>query len=198
MPAADLPADSATLPAPRTLRPAHPGEGEAIVWEGRPDSRSRRLAEMLGLLAMLGLLVWLAVELIRPHFKGSAFAGEPTSGAIPLILMMVVGTVSIIALPVWLRTSARGRARYMLTNRRALIWVGNSILGEARLFGADMRLSQSSLSFVTPHLYLSWRLKDEGMDQLRFERIADAAAVAAMAEEHGARWIDRPDDPSGL
>lgn len=187
-------AEGATLGGARTLRPAPLGDAEAILWEGRPDSRTRILVELLAWLLMLGLLTWLAVELIRPHFSGSHFAGQPDIGSLPLVLAMVVGTISIIALPVWLRSSARGRARYMLTNRRALVWLGRSIIGEARLFGAEMTVIDGSVSFSAPGLYLSWRLKDEGADRLRFERIADAEAVAALAEDHGARWLNRPSE----
>lgn len=187
--AADGAASAAT-----TGRPQPPADGEAILWEGQPDSRVRRLLEMLVWLVLLLLLTWLAMELIRPHFAGSAFAGQPDASAVPLVLAMVVGTVSIIALPVWLRSSARGRARYMLTNRRALVWLGNSIIGEARLFGAEMEVADNSVNFTAPGLYLSWRLKDEGADRLRFERIADAETVAALAEDHGARWLNRPPD----
>jgi len=50
--------------------------------------------------------------------------------------------------------------------------------------------------FDAAHMYLSWRLKDEGTDYLRFEQIRDGLAVAALAEEHGARWQNRPDAPS--
>lgn len=187
--------DAAALSTAATLRPQAPGDGESILWEGRPDSRTRRMIELLAFLLVLGLLSWLAVALIAPHLRGSAFAGTPDSNAVPLVLAMVLGTIGIIAFPVWLRSSARGRARYMLTNRRALIWLGRRIIGEARLFGAEMRVADDSISLVAPDLYLSWRLKDEGMDQLRFERIADVLAVAALAEDHGARWIDRPPAP---
>ena len=31
-----------------------------------------------------------------------------------------------------------------------------------------------------------------GADRLRFEQIPDALAVAALAEEQGARWLNRP------
>ena len=135
--------------------------------------------------------------MIQPHLSGSGFAGEPTADAVPLVLGMVLGMMLIIALPVWLRSSARARARYMLTNRRALIWLGDRIVGEALLFGADMRASGQEVSFEAAHMVLSWRLKDEGADRLRFEQIADAPGVAALAEEHGARWVDRPEDPAG-
>lgn len=180
----------------RALRPLAPGEGEIILWEGRPDSATRRLLELLGFLLLMGLLSWLAIELIRPHFSGSPFAGQPDATALPLILAMVIGMMAIIAIPVWLRSSARGRARYMLTNRRALIWLRSRIVGEALLFGAEMQVEGPTVSFTTPGVWLDWRLKDEGPDRVRFERIADAQAVAAMAEEHGARWIDRP-EPDG-
>lgn len=190
-------AEGLGMPSARALGPAHPGEGEAILWEGRPDSARRRLIELLLFLLLLGLLSWAAVGLIMPHFAGSAFAGSPDANALPLVLAMVVGTVSIIALPVWLRSSARGRSRYMLTNRRALVWLGNRIIGEVMLFGAELRVGDGTLAFRSSNMFLSWRLKDEGQDQLRFERIADADAVAALAEEHGARWLDRPDTPEG-
>jgi hypothetical protein len=103
------------------------------------------------------------------------------------VLLMVVGTVSIIALPVWLRSSARGRARYMLTNRRALVWVGRSILGEVVLFGAEMTVSPDAVRFWSNGLFLDWRLRDEGPDLLRFDRLADPERVAEIAEAHGAR-----------
>lgn len=198
--AGDATTDAPAFAAPRALRPAAPGEGEAVLWEGTPDSRTRRLLETLAFLLILGLLTWLAVELIRPHFAGSAFAGEPNAASLPLVLAMVVGTVSIIALPVWLRSSARGRARYMLTNRRALVWLGSRIVGEAILFGAEMEASDASVQFAASGLWLDWRLRDEGADRIRFERIDGAMAVAALAEEHGARWMNRPpepDEPSG-
>ena len=83
----------------------------------------------------------------------------------------------------------------MLTNRRALVWVGNGIAAEARLFGADMEASPNEVTFDAAHMVLSWRLKDEGADRLRFEQIPDALAVAALAEEQGARWLNRPDEP---
>lgn len=188
--------DSIAFAQARTGRPQAPGDGETILWEGRPNSRTRRMIEFLGLMLILGLLSWLAVALIAPHLRGSAFAGTPDGNAVPLILAMVLGTILIIALPVWLRSSARGRARYMLTNRRALIWLGRNIIGEAKLFGAEMDVADDTVTLSARGLYLSWRLKDEGMDRLRFERIADAMQVATMAEEHGARWIGRPEDPA--
>ena len=178
----------------RAMRPEHPGEGEAILWQGRPAMLARKLFELIGFLILLGLLTWLAVVLIQPHMTGSAFAGQPNAQALPLILAMVVGMVLIIALPVWLRSSARARARYMLTNRRALVWLGNRIVGEAKLFGTEMQASASEVSFQAHGLWLDWRLKDEGTDRVRFEQIPDAMAIAAMAEEHGARWLNRPDD----
>jgi hypothetical protein len=179
----------------RALRPRHPGDGEAVLWEGRPAMLARKLFELVGFLLLLGVLTWLAVTLIQPHLDGSSFAGSPDGTAMPLILAMVAGMVLIIALPVWLRSSARARARYMLTNRRALVWLGDTIVGEAMLFGAEMTASPTEVSFETGGLWLDWRLKDEGMDRLRFEQIGDALAVAALAEEHGARWQNRPDDP---
>jgi hypothetical protein len=188
------------LPRARALRPERPGEGEAILWQGRPAMMARKLAELAGFLLLLGLLTWLAIELLAPHLSGSGFAGTPDGGALALILAMVAGMVLIIALPVWLRSSARARASYMLTTRRALVWLGDSIVAEAVLFGAEMRVGSADVSFVAPGLWLDWRLKDEGMDRLRFEQIADALTVAQLAEAHGARWIDPPpeapaDDP---
>ncbi len=187
--------DTSAIARSRTMRPEHPGEGEAILWQGRPAMLRRKILELLGFLILLGLLTWLAVALIQPHLTGSAFAGAPNAQALPLILAMVVGMVLIIALPVWLRSSARARAHYMLTNRRALVWLGNRIVGEAKLFGAEMQASVSEVSFEAQGLWLDWRLKDEGADRVRFEQISDAMAVAAMAEEHGARWLNRPEDP---
>lgn len=189
-------AGAAAVSQARTGGPARPGEGEAILWEGRPAMLKRKLFELVGFLLLLGLLSWLALALIQPHLSGSAFAGEPTANAVPLVLAMVLGMMAIIALPVWLRSSARARARYMLTNRRALVWLGDRIVAEALLFGADMRASASEVNFEANHMVLSWRLKDEGVDRLRFEQISDAMAVAALAEEHGARWLDRPDTPA--
>jgi hypothetical protein len=135
------------------------------------------------------------MELVRPHLSGSKFAGTPTAGALPLILAMVSGMVLIIALPVWLRSSARARSHYVLTNRRALVLLGGRVIGEAKLFGADMEASSTEVRFDTAHMFLSWRLKDEGADRLRFEQLRDGLAVAALAEEHGARWLNRPEDP---
>lgn len=181
----------------RNLRPAAPGAGEAILWEGRPDSGIWRLLEFLGFAFALGMLSWLALLLIRPHLSGSLMAGQPDASSVPLILGMTIGVIAIIGLPVWLRSSARGRARYMLTNRRALIWLGDRIVGEAILFGADMRTlpveSPANVEFAARGVWLDWRLRDQGPDRVRFERIADAPTVAALAEKHGARWIDRPD-----
>jgi hypothetical protein len=179
-----------------TLKPLRPGEGETILWQGAPGMRMRRLLELLGFLALLGLLTWLALLFIEPHFAGSYFAGSPDAGALPLVLGLVLGVLLIIALPVWLRSNARARARYMLTNRRALVWLGDGIAGEALLFGADMRVSPREVSFATPGLWLDWRLKDEGLDRVRFEDIAGAGEVAALAEQHGARWRDRPPEPN--
>lgn len=197
MTAGEAAAGALALPRARALRPHRPGEGETILWQGRPAMLVRKLMELVGFLLLLGLLGWLAVELIRPHFAGSAFAGQPDANALPLVLAMVAGVLLIIALPVWLRSNARARARYMLTNRRALVWLGDRIVGEAILFGADMRATDSEVSFETGSLFLDWRLKDEGIDRVRFEQIAEARAVAELAEAHGARWIDRPDDRPG-
>jgi len=188
-------ATSSDIARSRAMRPAHPGEGEAILWQGRPEMLTRKFLELLGFLLLLGLLTWLAVALIQPHMAGSHFAGTPNEQALPLILAMLVGMMLIIALPVWLRSSARARARYMLTNRRALVWLGDRIVGEAKLFGAEMQASDTEVSFEAQGLWLDWRLKDEGADKIRFEQISDALSVAAMAEEHGARWLNRPQDP---
>lgn len=180
-----------------TLRPTRPGEGEAILWEGRPNAGFGRAFALLAFLTLLGLLSWLALELIRPHLAGSPFAGQPNANALPLILAMLAGMVAIIALPVWLRSSARGRARYMLTNRRALVWLGDRIIGEAMLFGAEMETGTEDIFFTTPNLYLDWRLKDESFDRVRFERISEVLTVASLAEEHGARWVKgRPEEPA--
>ncbi len=195
MAAGESAADSAAgMPRARALRPQAPADGETVLWQGRPAMAGRRLVELLGFLILLGLLTWLAMELIRPHFAGSGFAGTPDASALPLILAMVVGMMLIIALPVWLRSSARARARYMLTNRRALIWLGDRIVGEAMLFGAQMEAGPAEVSFTTPHVWLDWRLRDEGVDRIRFEQTEDAMKVAAIAEDHGARWINRPED----
>ena len=191
-------AESLAVARQRMGIPLAPGEGETILWEGRPRMMARKLMELAGFLLLLGLLSALAVELITPHFAGSDFAGRPDASALPLILVMLVGTLLIIGVPVWLRSGARARARYMLTNRRALVWLGDRIIAEAMLFGAEMRASATEISFVARQMTLSWRLKDEGEDRLRFEQIVDGLGVAALAEEHGARWIDRPDtDDSG-
>jgi hypothetical protein len=195
MTAGEAVADDSVAAAARSRRPSPPGEGETILWQGRPAMLARKLWELAGFLLLLGLLTWLAVELIRPHLSGSGFAGQPNAQALPLILGMVAGMVLIIALPVWLRSSARARARYMLTNRRALVFLGDEIGAEAMLFGSDLRASANEISFEANNMFLSWRLKDEGQDRLRFEQIADAFAVAALAEDHGARWVDRPEDP---
>lgn len=195
MTAGEAAADTVAFPRARTLRPHKPGEGETILWQGRPTMLVRKLLELVGFLVLLALLTWFAVELIRPHFAGSAFAGQPDASALPLVLAMVAGVLLIIALPVWLRSNARARARFMLTNRRALVWLGDRIVGEALLFGADMRVGASEVSFETGNLYLDWRLKDEGVDRVRFEQISEALAVAELAEANGARWIDRPADP---
>lgn len=182
-------ATAAELPVPgaAVLRPARPGEGETILWEGRPASGLWRLFEMLGFVLLIGLLAWLALLLIAPHLRGSAFAGQPDRGALPLVLGMVAGTVFIIALPVWLRASARGRCHYMLTSRRALVWLGGRIVGEALLFGSEMRVADGTVSFASGGVWLDWRLRDQGPDLVRFERIADPGTVAALAEAHGAR-----------
>jgi hypothetical protein len=105
--------------------------------------------------------------------------------------------IAIIALPVWLRSSARARAVYVLTNRRALVLLGGKVIGETMLFGTDMEARETEVRFDAAHMFLSWRLKDEGADYVRFEQIRDGLAVAAMAEEHGARWLNRPADPDG-
>jgi hypothetical protein len=178
------------LPERRALRPVAPGPAETILWEGRPSLGAGRLLELLFFLLLLGLLAWLAVLFTVPHLAGSSFAGNPNARALPVILLMVVGTVSIIALPVWLRSSARGRARYMLTNRRALLWVGRSIAGEVMLFGAEMTVSTDSVRFWSSGLYLDWRLKDEGPDMLRFEKLLEPERVAEIAEAHGARRME--------
>jgi hypothetical protein len=187
--------DAAAVPGARTRRPSPPGEGETILWEGRPAMLVRKLWELAGFMTLLALLTWLAVELIRPHLNGSGFAGQPTAGSLPLILAMVAGMIAIIALPVWLRSSARARATYVLTNRRALVVLGRQVIGEALLFGADMLATPGEVRFDAAHMYLSWRLKDEGTDYVRFEQIRDGLAVAALAEEHGARWLNRPAEP---
>jgi len=179
-----------------SYRPVKPGESETILWEGRPSGGLGRAFGFLAFLTLLGLLSWLALELIRPHLDGSPFAGQPTQSALPLILAMMAGMVTIIALPVWLRSSAKARARYMLTNRRALVWLGDRVIGEAVLFGAEMETLPQEVLFRTPNHYLDWRLKDEGTDRVRFERISEAPEVARLAEEHGARWVNgRPDAP---
>jgi hypothetical protein len=190
-------AEGAVAGAARVRRPSPPGEGEAILWQGRPQMLARKLLELTGFLTLLGLLTWLAMVLIRPHLSGSHFAGTPNSNALPLILAMVAGMIAIIALPVWLRSSARARASFVLTNRRALVLLGNRVIGEAMLFGCQMQASETEVRFDAGHMFLSWRLKDEGTDYLRFEQIRDGLAVAALAEEHGARWINRPEDPGG-
>ncbi|WP_448586837.1 hypothetical protein [Thermaurantiacus sp.] len=178
-------------PAARVqARPVAPGPAETILWEGRPALGAGRLFEGLFLLILLGTLALAALLLIAPHLAGSAFAGTPDARALPLILLMVVGVVLIIALPVWLRSTARGRARYMLTNRRALIWVGRSIVGEAILFGAEMTVGPTAVRFWNHGLYLDWRLRDEGPDLVRFERLARPEEVAAIAEGQGARRVD--------
>ena len=176
-------------------RPATPGDGETILWQGRPAIGGSRLFELVAVLGLLGLLSWAAVALVMPHFRGSRFAGAPDATALPLILLMLIGMILIIALPIWMRSSARGRARYMLTNRRALVWVRDRIVGEALLFGAEMQVGPSEVRFETPALWLDWRFRDEGPDALLFERLSDAETAAAIAEAHGARWVGRPPQP---
>jgi hypothetical protein len=195
MPAGEAAAEGALATAAAIRRPQPPGAGETILWQGRPAMLARKLWELAGFLLLLGLLTWLAMELIRPHFAGSHFAGTPSASSLPLVLAMVAGMVLIIALPVWLRSSARARAQYVLTNRRALVLLQGKVIGEALLFGAGMEASNSEVRFDAGHMYLSWRLKDEGADRLRFEQLTDGLAVAALAEEHGARWLNRPDLP---
>jgi hypothetical protein len=182
-------------PRARPARPEAPGPAETILWEGRPSIGAGRLFEGLFVLVLLGVLAFAAMLLIAPHLGGSAFAGAPTAGSLPLILLMVTGTVLIIALPVWLRATARGRARYMLTNRRALVWVGRSIAGEAILFGAEMTVTVTAVHFWSHGLYLDWRLKDEGPDLVRFERLVRPEEVAAIAEGQGARRMEPPQAP---
>lgn len=175
-------------------RPVPPAQGEVVLWQGRPALGAGRLAELVAILGMLGLLSWLSIELVLPHFAGSQFAGQPDATALPLILAMLVGMMLIIALPIWLRSSARGRARYMLTNRRALVWLNDRIVGEALLFGSNMQVLDNEIRFETPALWLDWRFRDEGPDALRFERLVDPREPAAIAEAHGARWVGRPPD----
>lgn len=196
MTAGEAVADETVAAAARVRRPQPPGEGETILWQGRPAMLARKLWELAGFLLLLGLLTWLAMELIRPHLSGSKFAGTPTAGALPLILAMVSGMVLIIALPVWLRSSARARAHYVLTNRRALVLLSGRVIGEAKLFGADMEATPTEVRFDAAHMFLSWRLKDEGADRLRFEQLSDGLMVAGLAEEHGARWLNRPEEPA--
>lgn len=176
----------------RARRRSAIADGETILWQGRPTMLGRKLAELAGFLLLLTLLSLLAVELILPHFGGSTFAGHPEGNTWPLILVMLIGMFLIIATPVWLRSSARARARYMLTNRRALVWLGNDVAAEALLFGADMRVKPTEVNFVSDYMDISWRLKDEGPDRLRFESIPDAHDVAMLAAKHGARWLDPP------
>jgi hypothetical protein len=187
---ADAGAIPGAIPERRPVRPVAPGPAETILWEGRPSIGAGRVLELLFFLILLGLLSWVALLFTVPHLAGSAFAGNPDGNALPIVLLMVVGTVSIIALPVWLRSSARGRARYMLTNRRALLWIGRSIAGEVVLFGAEMRVTPDAVRFWSNGLYLDWRLKDEGPDLLRFERLLEPERVAEIAEAHGARRMD--------
>lgn len=195
MGAGEAVSDAAAVPAARTRRPSPPGEGETILWQGRPAMLVRRMWELAGFLILLGLFTWIAMQLIRPHFAGSGFAGQPDASAGPLITAMVSGMIMIIAFPVWLRSSARARAVYVLTNRRALVLLGRQVIGEAMLFGADMEATPTEVRFDAAHMFLSWRLKDEGTDYVRFEQICEGLAVAALAEEHGARWVNRPGEP---
>lgn len=178
-----------SLPVGRAVRPVAPGPAETVLWEGRPSIGAGRLFELLFLLVLLGSLAWLALLLIAPHLAGSAFAGQPGPDSLPLVLTMVVGTVLIIALPVWLRSSAKGRARYMLTNRRALIFVGRSVVAEAILFGAEMTVTGTAVSFWAHGMVVDWRLKDEGPDRVRFERLLEPETVAEIAEGQGARRV---------
>ncbi len=178
-----------------TTRPVAPGQGETILWQGRPAIGGGRFLELVAVLGLLGLLSWIAVALVMPHVSGSRLAGNPDATALPLILLMLLGMILIIALPIWMRSSARGRARYMLTNRRALVWVRDRIVGEALLFGAEMQVRPGELRFETPALWLDWRFRDEGPDALVFERLSDAEEAAAIAEAHGARWVGRPPQP---
>jgi hypothetical protein len=83
----------------------------------------------------------------------------------------------------------------VLTNRRALVILGRNVIGEAMLFGSELWASETELRFDAGHMFLSWRLKDEGQDYVRFEQIRDGLTVAALAEEHGARWVNRPGEP---
>lgn len=187
--------------APQARRARGLSDGETILWQGHPAMVGRRLAELLGFMLLLVLLSTLAVELIIPHLGGSTFAGHPEGNTWPLILVMLIGMFLIIATPVWLRSSARARARYMLTNRRALVWLGDRVIAEALLFGADMHVKPEEVYFIADYMEISWRLKDEGPDRLRFENIPDAAEVAMLAAKQGARWInpptssDVPDEP---
>lgn len=172
----------------RVLHPAAPTGDEAILWEGRPGSGMSRLFGFASFAMLLALLTWLAFLLILPHLGGSRFAGHPTPSALPLILVMMIGMLVIMAFPVWLRMSAKGRASYMLTTRRALIWLGRSIVGEAALFGAEMEISGRTLIFDANSVYLDWRMQNEGPDRIIFEQIADPEHVAQLAEKHGAHW----------
>lgn len=175
------------------LRPQAPGEGETILWQGVAQSARLRLLEFIGFALLLGLLGWMALALVGPHLGGSQFAGTPdASGAVPMILGMTLGTLLIIALPVWLRASARGRAAYMLTNRRALIWLGSRVVGEAILFGGSVRVVEDTVEFAAPNVWLDWRLRDQGPDRIRFEHISDAEEVAELAEGQGARRVPGP------
>lgn len=185
------------IPARSAARPQAPGESEVVLWRGRPALGAGGLIELLAVIGVLGILSILAVELVLPHFRGSAFAGTPDRTALPLILVMLVGMILIIALPIILRSSARSRARYMLTNRRALVWLNDRIVAEALLFGANMQVGPNYVRFETPALWLDWRFREEGPDALLFERLADPAEPAAIAEAHGARWVGRPPEPPG-
>lgn len=180
----------AEVAQPKFMRPQALGGEEAILWEGRPNSSMSRIFSFGVFILLITLLSWIAVELILPHFQGSIFAGNPEPSALPLILVMLLGMAIIMVLPTWLRTSAKGRAHYMLTNRRALIFLGRNIVGEAVLFGAEMETSGDTVHFDAASLYLDWRLKNEGPDRLTFANIADVQKVAELAEQHGAHWLN--------
>ncbi|MCS6987529.1 MAG: hypothetical protein NZM40_08920 [Sphingomonadaceae bacterium] len=177
------------LPVRRRVRPRPPDAAETILWEGRPSVAAGRSRDAALLLILLAGLMALALFLVAPHFQGSAFAGRPGPEAVPLVLVMAAGTLLVMGLPLWFRATARGRARYVLTNRRALVLVGRSVVAEALLFGAEMTVTDSAVSFWTPALYLDWRLRDEGPDRLRFDCLADPETPAAIAEAHGARRL---------
>lgn len=172
-------------------RPAAPDEKEVILWEGNSGKRAWRMVGFAAFAAFLGLLSWLALELLLPHFRGSVFAGRPTASSLPLIILMLLGMLIIMVLPVWLRMSAKGRAHYMLTNRRALIWLGRNIVGEAVLFGSEVRIGSGSVSFDAPGLYLHWRMQDEGPNLVTFGDVDAPEKVASLAEKHGATIVHR-------